>query len=71
MSDFRIASIELDERTVVRRSREIEQERHLAAQKVEADRRTAQELEIAKQVQARLFPHTQCAGSTWRRTLRD
>jgi serine phosphatase RsbU (regulator of sigma subunit) len=39
-------------------TREIEQERHLAAQKVEADRRTAQELEIARQVQARLFPQT-------------
>jgi serine phosphatase RsbU (regulator of sigma subunit)/predicted enzyme related to lactoylglutathione lyase len=37
-------------------TREIEQERHIAAEKVEADRRTAQELEIAKQVQARLFP---------------
>jgi serine phosphatase RsbU (regulator of sigma subunit)/predicted enzyme related to lactoylglutathione lyase len=39
-------------------TREIEQERLLAAQKVEAERRTAQELEIAKQVQARLFPQT-------------
>jgi serine phosphatase RsbU (regulator of sigma subunit)/predicted enzyme related to lactoylglutathione lyase len=39
-------------------TREIEQERHLAAAKVESDRRTAQELEIARQVQARLFPQT-------------
>jgi serine phosphatase RsbU (regulator of sigma subunit) len=39
-------------------TREIEQERLLAAQKIEAERRTAQELEIAKQVQARLFPQT-------------
>ena len=39
-------------------TREIEQERHIAAAKVESDRRTAQELEIAKQVQARLFPQT-------------
>jgi len=39
-------------------TREIEKERHIAAQKVELDRRTAQELEIAKQVQARLFPQT-------------
>ena len=39
-------------------TREIERERLLAAQKVEAERRTAQELEIAKQVQARLFPQT-------------
>jgi uncharacterized protein (UPF0262 family) len=30
MSNFRIASIELDERTVVRRTREIEQEREIA-----------------------------------------
>ena len=39
-------------------TREIEQERHIAAAKVESDRRTAQELEIARQVQARLFPQT-------------
>ena len=30
MSDYRISSIELDERTVVRRTREIEQEREIA-----------------------------------------
>jgi serine phosphatase RsbU (regulator of sigma subunit) len=35
---------------------EIEAERRAAADKLEAERRTAQELEIAKQVQARLFP---------------
>src|SRR5207244_9996950 len=34
----------------------IEAQRRLAAQKLESERRTAQELEIAKQVQARLFP---------------
>jgi serine phosphatase RsbU (regulator of sigma subunit)/predicted enzyme related to lactoylglutathione lyase len=39
-------------------TREIEQERQLAAAKVESDRRTAQELEIARQVQGRLFPQT-------------
>jgi serine phosphatase RsbU (regulator of sigma subunit) len=39
-------------------TREIEQERRTAAEKIEADRRTAQELEIARQVQARLFPQT-------------
>lgn len=39
-------------------TRELEQERLLAAQKIELERRTAQELEIAKQVQARLFPQT-------------
>jgi serine phosphatase RsbU (regulator of sigma subunit)/predicted enzyme related to lactoylglutathione lyase len=36
--------------------REIEAERRAAAEKLEAERRIAQELEIAKQVQARLFP---------------
>jgi serine phosphatase RsbU (regulator of sigma subunit)/predicted enzyme related to lactoylglutathione lyase len=39
-------------------TREIEQERLIAAKKIESERRTAQELEIAKQVQARLFPQT-------------
>lgn len=38
--------------------REIEAERRAAAEKQEAERRRAQELEIAKQVQARLFPQT-------------
>src|SRR5215831_16728275 len=37
-------------------NRTIEAERRLAAQKLESERRVAQELEIAKQVQARLFP---------------
>jgi serine phosphatase RsbU (regulator of sigma subunit)/catechol 2,3-dioxygenase-like lactoylglutathione lyase family enzyme len=37
-------------------SREIEAQRQAAAEKQEAERRAAQELEIAKQVQARLFP---------------
>src|SRR5579864_6522824 len=36
--------------------REIEAKRRAAAEKQEAERRAAQELEIAKQVQARLFP---------------
>jgi serine phosphatase RsbU (regulator of sigma subunit)/predicted enzyme related to lactoylglutathione lyase len=39
-------------------SREIEAQRHAIAEKLEAERRAAQELEIAKQVQARLFPQT-------------
>jgi serine phosphatase RsbU (regulator of sigma subunit)/predicted enzyme related to lactoylglutathione lyase len=39
-------------------TREIERQRNLAAEKLEAERRTAQELEIAKQVQARLFPQS-------------
>ncbi len=38
--------------------REIEAQRRAAAEKLEAERRTAQEQEIAKQVQARLFPQT-------------
>jgi len=39
-------------------SRAIEAQRRVAAQKLEFERRTAQELAIAKQVQARLFPQT-------------
>ncbi len=39
-------------------SREIEAQRRAIAEKVDAERRAAQELEIAKQVQARLFPQT-------------
>jgi len=38
--------------------RQIEAERRAAADKLEAERRAAQELEIAKQVQARLFPQS-------------
>jgi serine phosphatase RsbU (regulator of sigma subunit)/predicted enzyme related to lactoylglutathione lyase len=38
--------------------REIEAQRRAVAEKLEAERRAAQELEIAKQVQARLFPQT-------------
>jgi serine phosphatase RsbU (regulator of sigma subunit)/catechol 2,3-dioxygenase-like lactoylglutathione lyase family enzyme len=37
---------------------EIEAHRRAVAEKLEAERRAAQELEIAKQVQARLFPQT-------------
>lgn len=36
--------------------REIDAKRRAAAEKLEAERRAAQELEIAKQIQARLFP---------------
>jgi serine phosphatase RsbU (regulator of sigma subunit)/predicted enzyme related to lactoylglutathione lyase len=39
-------------------SREIDRQRRAAAEKQEAERRAAQELEIAKMVQARLFPQT-------------
>jgi serine phosphatase RsbU (regulator of sigma subunit) len=39
-------------------SREIEARRRTMAEKLESERRAAQELEIAKQVQARLFPQT-------------
>src|SRR5438552_4774924 len=38
--------------------RDIEAQRRAAAEKLEAERRAAQELDIAKQVQARLFPQT-------------
>jgi serine phosphatase RsbU (regulator of sigma subunit)/predicted enzyme related to lactoylglutathione lyase len=37
-------------------SREIEAQRHAIEEKLESERRAAQELEIAKKVQARLFP---------------
>jgi hypothetical protein len=39
-------------------SREIEARRRAIAEKLESERRAAQELETAKQVQARLFPQT-------------
>ena len=39
-------------------SRRIEAQRRALAEKLESERRAAQELEIAKQVQARLFPQT-------------
>ena len=39
-------------------SQQIEAQRRVLAEKLEAERRAAQELEIAKQVQARLFPQT-------------
>jgi serine phosphatase RsbU (regulator of sigma subunit)/predicted enzyme related to lactoylglutathione lyase len=41
-----------------RMAREVEARRRAIAEKMEAERRTAQELEIAKRVQARLFPQT-------------
>jgi serine phosphatase RsbU (regulator of sigma subunit)/catechol 2,3-dioxygenase-like lactoylglutathione lyase family enzyme len=39
-------------------SRAVEAQRRLMAEKLEAERRTAHELEIARKVQARLFPQT-------------
>lgn len=45
-------------------SREIETQRRTANERVESERRVAQELEIAKQVQARLFPQTSPALRT-------
>ena len=39
-------------------TRAVEAQRRAVAEKLEAERRAAQELEIAKQVQARLFPQT-------------
>jgi serine phosphatase RsbU (regulator of sigma subunit)/catechol 2,3-dioxygenase-like lactoylglutathione lyase family enzyme len=50
-------------------SRELEENRRAAQEKLDAERRAAQELDIAKQVQARLFPQAiphirtlECAG---------
>lgn len=45
-------------------NREIEDQRRRIADRLEAERRTAQELEIAKQVQARLFPQNRPAIET-------
>jgi len=47
------ALVSLDEE-----SRAVEEQRRAAAAKLESERRVAQELEIAKQVQTRLFPQT-------------
>jgi len=45
-------------------SRSLEDQRRAAARKLESERRAAQELEIARQVQARLFPQTLPACGT-------
>jgi serine phosphatase RsbU (regulator of sigma subunit)/catechol 2,3-dioxygenase-like lactoylglutathione lyase family enzyme len=45
-------------------SRALEEQRHAVAEKLEAERRAAQELEIARMVQARLFPQTLPPGGT-------
>ncbi len=45
-------------------SRAIEAQRRARAEQIESERRAAQELEIAKQVQARLFPQTLPASAT-------
>jgi len=45
-------------------SRGIEAQRHAASERMEAERRAAQEIEIATQVQARLFPQTLPASRT-------
>jgi serine phosphatase RsbU (regulator of sigma subunit) len=45
-------------------SQAVEEQRRAAAEKLEAERRAAYELEIAKQVQARLFPQTVPALAT-------
>jgi serine phosphatase RsbU (regulator of sigma subunit) len=47
------ALVSLDEE-----SRRVEEHRHAVAVKLESERRAAQEMEIAKQVQTRLFPQT-------------
>jgi serine phosphatase RsbU (regulator of sigma subunit)/predicted enzyme related to lactoylglutathione lyase len=51
--------LELDEMT-----QEVEEQRRAHVEKLESDRRTAQEDEIARQVQAKLFPQTQRALAT-------
>jgi serine phosphatase RsbU (regulator of sigma subunit)/catechol 2,3-dioxygenase-like lactoylglutathione lyase family enzyme len=45
-------------------SQAIEEQRRARAEQIESERRAAQELEIAKQVQARLFPQTWPASTT-------
>jgi len=45
-------------------TRQIEVQRRTIAEKLEAERRAAQELEIARQVQARLFPQTLPSSGT-------
>ncbi len=45
-------------------TREIEAQQHATAARLESERRTAQELEIAREVQARLFPQTLPAIAT-------
>jgi serine phosphatase RsbU (regulator of sigma subunit)/catechol 2,3-dioxygenase-like lactoylglutathione lyase family enzyme len=45
-------------------SRALETQRRASAEKLEAERRAAQEIEIARQVQARLFPQTLPASAT-------
>jgi serine phosphatase RsbU (regulator of sigma subunit) len=45
-------------------TRSVEAQRHALAQKFEAERRAAQEIEIAKQVQARLFPQIHPRANT-------
>jgi serine phosphatase RsbU (regulator of sigma subunit) len=45
-------------------SRAVEEQRRATAEKLEAERRAAHELEIARQVQARLFPQTLPLSST-------
>ena len=45
-------------------TRSVEAQRRVLAQKVEAERRRAQEIEIAKQVQARLFPQVHPEAKT-------
>ena len=45
-------------------SRAVQEQRRAVAEKLESERRAAQELEIARQVQARLFPQTLPAART-------
>ena len=45
-------------------TREVEEQRHAHAEKFESEHRSSQELELARQVQARLFPQRQPALTT-------
>jgi len=45
-------------------TRSVEDQRRALAQKIESERRSAQELEIATQVQARLFPQVRPEAKT-------
>jgi serine phosphatase RsbU (regulator of sigma subunit) len=45
-------------------TRDVEEQRRLTEERLEADRRSARELEIARQVQARLFPQRMPAAQT-------
>ena len=59
LSDESLAAVKSKAESVTQDLRGFEAERRAAAAKLEAERRAAQEIAIAKQVQARLFPQGQ------------